>query len=205
MADDAHSSATQSDRNTLNTKKLRRLPIDESFERFPYCLVWTPLPVVTWLCPLIGHTGIANSKGVIYDFSDDFDVTVDNFSFGTATKYYQFDTRLIKPMKRTKSQLELHADPERDIAHAWDKAIEDTTRYYVRTRHSIFFNNCHQYISTVLNKVHYAHRTNWTQTEVCHLITFRSKYVGFTGFIRQWWPFLVILFGFILLMCLLAG
>jgi len=26
--------------------------------RFPYSIVWTALPIFTWLIPFIGHTGI---------------------------------------------------------------------------------------------------------------------------------------------------
>lgn len=158
--------------------------VDVELDRWPYCIVWTPLPFVTWFIPIIGHTGVANSKGVIYDFSDDFDVTVDNFSFGNPTKYYQFYPHLIP-----------------NGAEAWDKAIKETSEYYARTRHSLFFNNCHQYIAGVLNKVKYAGRSDWTQTGVWFKITFRSKYTGFLGFIRQWWPFTVILTGLIIFLC----
>lgn len=152
---------------------------------FATSIVWTPLPVLTWFVPIIGHTGISNSKGIIYDFSDDFNVSVDNFSFGTPTKVYYFDPGLIAKG-----------------AKAWDKAIQETSDYYSRTRHSLFFNNCHQYIASVLNKVKYAGRTNWTQTDVWMLITLQSKYNGFIGFLRQWWPFTLILMGVIVFLSL---
>jgi hypothetical protein len=38
-------------------------------QRYPYCIVWTPLPPITWLVPFIGHMGIATSAGIIYDFA----------------------------------------------------------------------------------------------------------------------------------------
>lgn len=159
---------------------------DSQLDRWPYCLVWTPLPVVSWFIPIIGHTGIANSKGIIYDFSDDYNVSVDNFSFGAPTKYYQFQPS--------------------DVPHgaaAWDKAIQETSDYYSRTRHSLFFNNCHQYIAGVLNKVKYCNRTDWDQYEVWRLATFDSSYTSFIGFLRQWWPFTVILMIVILLIGLI--
>ena len=43
--------------------------IDAERARFPYCIVWTPLPLISWFLPFIGHTGIALSDGVIHDFS----------------------------------------------------------------------------------------------------------------------------------------
>ena len=36
---------------------------------FPFCLVFTPIPPVTWLLPFIGHVGVCTSRGLIYDFA----------------------------------------------------------------------------------------------------------------------------------------
>lgn len=55
--------------------------IDVENHRYPYCIVWTPLPVITAIVPNIGHTGICtyqlyrlflnmnSSEGVIHDFA----------------------------------------------------------------------------------------------------------------------------------------
>lgn len=32
--------------------------IDIKNQRYPFCIVWTPLPLISWFIPLIGHTGI---------------------------------------------------------------------------------------------------------------------------------------------------
>ena len=32
--------------------------IDVKRNRYPYCIVWTPLPIISYLIPIIGHTGI---------------------------------------------------------------------------------------------------------------------------------------------------
>lgn len=178
-----HNGAGGSHRRSTNDDDI---DVDIESNRYPYCIVWTPLPVVTWFIPIIGHTGIANSKGIIYDFSDDYDVTVDNFAFGTPTKFYQF-----------------HPDQIPNGGEAWDKAIQETADYYSKTRHSLFFNNCHQYIAGVLNKVKYWGRADWSQTEVWSKITFRSQYVGCLGFVRQWWPFTVIVTVSILILVII--
>ena len=36
--------------------------------RYPYSIVWTPLPLITWFIPFIGHMGICQENGVIRDF-----------------------------------------------------------------------------------------------------------------------------------------
>lgn len=65
------------------------MQIDPSRARFPCCLVWSPLPVISWLIPFVGHTGICREDGVILDFAGPNFVCVDSFAFGSATRYIQ--------------------------------------------------------------------------------------------------------------------
>ena len=32
--------------------------IDVKYQRYPYCIVWTPIPLISWIFPMIGHVGI---------------------------------------------------------------------------------------------------------------------------------------------------
>ena len=70
------------------------LQIDINRSRFPYCIVWTPIPVLTWLIPIIGHMGIATSAGIIHDFAGPYFVSEDNMAFGKPTKYWKLDPEL---------------------------------------------------------------------------------------------------------------
>lgn len=65
------------------------LPINVERARFPCCIVWTPLPVLSWFVPFIGHIGICREDGVILDFAGPNFVCVDNFAFGAPTRYCQ--------------------------------------------------------------------------------------------------------------------
>lgn len=65
--------------------------IDPGRDRFPCCIVWTPLPFVTWLVPFIGHVGICREDGVILDFAGPNFVCVDNFAFGAVSRYIQIN------------------------------------------------------------------------------------------------------------------
>ncbi len=42
----------------FNDSKIVKQKIDAKNNRFPYCIVWTPLPCISWFLPFIGHTGI---------------------------------------------------------------------------------------------------------------------------------------------------
>lgn len=42
----------------FNNSKIIKQKIDVKNNRYPYCIVWTPLPCISWFLPFIGHTGI---------------------------------------------------------------------------------------------------------------------------------------------------
>ena len=64
-----------------------RKEINLKSNHFPYCIVWTPIPLISYLFPSIGLTGIGTSSGIIHDFAGSFFVSMDDFSFGKLTKY----------------------------------------------------------------------------------------------------------------------
>ena len=65
------------------------MQIDPKRARFPCSVVWSPLLVISWFIPCIGHIGICREDGVILDFAGPNFVCVDNFAFGAATRYIQ--------------------------------------------------------------------------------------------------------------------
>ena len=72
-------------------KTISLAAIDPKRARFPCCIVWTPLPFISWLIPFIGHVGICREDGVILDFAGPHFVSVDNFSFGAVARYIQLN------------------------------------------------------------------------------------------------------------------
>lgn len=73
--------------------------MDPKSARFPLCITWTPLPGISWMIPCIGHTGIAGTDGIIYDFAGPYVVEKDDFAFGETCKYVELD---IAPSQRKK-------------------------------------------------------------------------------------------------------
>ena len=75
--------------NEQNIGKTSKKEINLNSSHFPYCIVWTPIPLITYVFPSIGHTGIGTSSGIIHDFASSFFVSVDDFAFGKPTKYIE--------------------------------------------------------------------------------------------------------------------
>lgn len=148
--------------------------IDVTGHKFPFCIVWTPLPLISYIIPIIGHMGICTSKGVIRDFAGPYHVSEDNMAFGWPTKYKQLNPNLAN----------------RGV-HGWDEAILEASEIYKYRTHNLFCDNCHSHVATALNLMNYHGRNDWNMVNVAILITFRSKYVGLSGFLRQWVPFFI--------------
>lgn len=146
--------------------------------RFPFCIVWTPIPIISWICPFIGHMGICTSKGVIRDFAGSYYVSEDNMAFGWPTLYMQLSHDLV----------------DRG-AENWDRSILMATEEYRTHIHNLFCDNCHSFVSLALNKMEYADRTDWNMFRIGLLVICRGRFTGFTGFLRQYLPTTLILFS----------
>ena len=110
--------------------------MDPAKARFPFCIVWTPLPGISWLLPFIGHTGICDSRGIIYDFSGPYSITVDDFAFGDTHKYVPL-------------QIE-----EADIPR-FHEALKKANQTYCKRMHNICCDNCHSHVANALNHFKY--------------------------------------------------
>lgn len=63
--------------------------LDVHRDLYPFSIVWCPIPLLTWILPFVGHMGIADSRGVIYDFAGPYCIGEGDFAFGRPTRYLQ--------------------------------------------------------------------------------------------------------------------
>merc|ERR1719464_555665 len=91
--------------------------------RFPFSIVWGSLPCLTWICPIIGHLGITDSKGQVHDFAGPYTIGIDDFMTGPVYKYWQIDPRTIDFPSLKNGDATNHAE-------AWDKAVQEGDEQY---------------------------------------------------------------------------
>lgn len=149
--------------------------IDKSKDRYPCCIVWTPIPLLTWLCPLIGHMGIAMSNGVIRDFAGPYTVSEDHMAFGRPTKYWRLQPSLA-----------------RGGVAGWDQAVTEASEIYKGRMHNLCCDNCHSHVATALNLMQYGDSRGWNMVKLAIVMPFYSRYVSVWGFVKTWLPFLLI-------------
>lgn len=113
-----HTKEEETERNQLNKPSANSLTIDKDNSRFPYCIVWTPIPCLTTIFPFIGHTGICNSSGIIHDFAGSYYVSIDNMAFGSPCKYIQLNPSA------------------REMVY-WDKAIQKGDDIFNTEQHNL--------------------------------------------------------------------
>ncbi|KZV51465.1 hypothetical protein F511_06933 [Dorcoceras hygrometricum] len=169
--------------------------IDAKNAKFPCCIVWTPLPVVSWLAPFIGHVGICREDGTIFDFSGSNLVNLGNFAFGYAARYLQLDRKQccfpVNFVEHTCKHRHQHS--EYGTAITWDDAIQSCTRHFEHKSYNLFTCNCHSFVANCLNRVCYGGSMNWNMITVAVLILLKGKWSDGLSVLRSLLPFVSVL------------
>ena len=131
---------------------------DAENARFPFSIVWTPLPGISWFLPFIGHTGICDAQGVIYDFAGPYFISRDDFAFGSCHKYVPLDIK------------------EDDIGR-FHEALIKGNKTYEKRMHNICCDNCHSHVAKVLNNFQYGGHESHTMITVWWMTITQSKYI----------------------------
>lgn len=173
----ANNSSTMSVSSNGSSSEVIPPPINADADRYPFCIVWTPIPVLTWFFPFIGHMGIAMSNGVIRDFAGPYFVSEDNMAFGRPTRYLVLNVAKV----RNGSIIE------------WDEAVSKASVVYGTRMHNLFWDNCHSHVGLALSNMNYDNSTNWNMVRMAAWMFFCGKYVSFGRALLTWLPFLVIL------------
>lgn len=174
-------------------------------ERYPFSIVWTPIPLITWLIPFIGHMGICNSEGVIFDFIGPYMVNEDNFGFGKPTKVVRLDpSRMgVEGCQTSLSAWPAEAPAAGGYAHesdalqrlssTWDACLKRAVIAYSEQLYNFFTNNCHCFVARALNQMCYDGHTHHGMVNVWWRVTTRAQFISWGAWLRTYLPFLCIL------------
>ncbi len=143
--------------------------VDVARARFPFSIVWSPLPGITALLPCVGHMGITDSRGVIYDFAGPFSIAVDDFTFGRPYAYLPLDPALAAPAP---------GGAAKAPAERWDAGVDAACDAYARRVHNIVCDNCHHHTARALNEMGYGGRRDWGQVKLAAMVLLRGTWVS---------------------------
>ncbi|XP_022929506.1 protein RTE1-HOMOLOG isoform X1 [Cucurbita moschata] len=166
----------------------QNMKIDPERARFPCCIVWTPLPVISWLVPFIGHIGIGREDGVILDFAGPNFVCVDNFTFGAVARYLQISSDKCCCIVTRRSEEDEFRDGE---ISTWDDALRRSTQEFQHRSYNLLTCNCHSFVANNLNRLGF--RTGgWNVVNLAALIFLKGRWVSKGAVIRTLLPFVVV-------------
>lgn len=138
-------------------------------DKYPHCIVWTPIHVLTWILPFVGHMGICDENGEIFEFMG-MGVTCGNgLSFGPVTRYIQL------PLKGVKKQ-------------TWNEGLRRGCQMSHGRIHGGFFNNCHTFAADSLNTMKYKNFSCWNQFILIPWVFIFGRYTSWKLFIYHWVP-----------------
>ncbi|CAK9180008.1 unnamed protein product [Ilex paraguariensis] len=169
--------------------------IDPTKAKFPCCLVWTPLPVVSWLAPFIGHVGICREDGTVLDFSGSNIVNVDDFAFGAVARYLQLNREqcCFPPNLSGHTCKQRYKHAEYGTAITWDDALQSSSRLFEHKSYNLFTCNCYSFIANCLNRLSYGGSMGWNMINVGALLLFKGQWVNSLSILRSFLPFTVVL------------
>ncbi|MES1913636.1 MAG: hypothetical protein MHM6MM_005813 [Cercozoa sp. M6MM] len=148
--------------------------VDVQCNRFPFCVVWGPLPLLSWLCPLIGHMAICDSRGRVHDFAGSYFIGVDNFMTGAVCRYARI----------------LPEEVSEETAKRWDEAIENADEEFRQRVHNLCCNNCHDHTLMALQE--YGLRVPGVALYTLRFLLYQSRFVNAAQAVRLLLPFIII-------------
>lgn len=139
-----------------------------------FTIVWSPLPLITWLIPFVGHTGICSSSGIASDFQGPYFVGSDGrMAFGAPTRALKIPGVTME---------------------TWDACIQDANQVYSARMHNIFCDNCHSHVAYALNKMgaNAYGVSKWNMVNIATLVFFRGRFLSWWAIGKQFLPITLI-------------
>ena len=140
------------------------------------CVIWIPIPGLTWILPLFGHIGVTDSKGVTYDFQGSGIIGKGHTLFGTTKEYWKIDV-----------------DPQ-----IWDEAVSEVSQRFGSIDYNFLFSNCHYFAAAVLDRVNVNKSilggkwVNGATLKIAVGVSMHGRYISVRDMILSWLPFIFI-------------
>ncbi|KAL6518467.1 hypothetical protein OROGR_018969 [Orobanche gracilis] len=174
----------------IEENEAESMQIDTKRSRFPCCVVWSPLPVLSWFFPCIGHIGICREDGVILDFAGPNFVCVDNFAFGAPTRYIQLNREqcctLLNSDAHDHEDESMQNGEKRELV-SWDATLRRSTREYQHQSYNILTCNCHSFVANCLNRLKFE-AGHWNVVNLAFLIFIKGRFISKLAIIRTYLP-----------------
>ena len=171
-----NSTSNQSNLNASNDINLSNLSTKHSDSRNnkAYCLVWTPIPLISLFLPFYGHTGITSSTGSIYDFGSSRYVSINQLTYGSPYKY-------------------IPLFPNENEKKIWDVHLIKMAKRFSRKEYTLCGKNGYKFCSCVLNKIQLHDKNTYNQKDIMKMSIGCKHYVSSCAFVKTYLGLIMIL------------
>jgi hypothetical protein len=145
--------------------------------RIAKSVVWTPIPVLSWVCPAIGHVGVTDSRGVTYDFEGPYTIGRGKMIFGDPRQCWH-----------------ISIDDK-----TWDRAVSEVSQEFGSVNYNLLCSNCHFFAASVLDRIGYKMISpfcgRWADGATVKIIwglILHGRSLSVADVLVIWLPFLVI-------------
>ena len=168
--------------------------VDVRRQSFPLCVVWCPIPVITHLFPPIGHLGICDSVGTIYDFLGPRFIHTGSLGFGDVARYWRLDPKQWPVQVRDEEPSPSSSTPSSDTGvTSHDLSVRRSIKFFEsHENYNLFGNNCHQFVAHTMNLGQYGNKSDWNMIHLAVLVLFKGKWVSPYAFVKTWGAFILI-------------
>ncbi|KAG5501440.1 hypothetical protein JKF63_03253 [Porcisia hertigi] len=168
--------------------------IDSARAQYPFCIVWSPIPILSWFLPFVGHVGVCDSHGHIYDFQGSYRIGQDRMLFGNPVKYWDL-SRYYIPSFYTPNLYDSAERGEavrREVA-AYDKAVASTVTHFQQCEtYNFFTNNCHALAAASMNQQCLKKRKMGTVSIAIGMML-HGRYISLGHFMKAHLPFILLI------------
>jgi transmembrane protein 222 len=178
--------------------------IDVQREHYPFCIVWAPIPLLSWVCPILGHIAICDSQGRIYDFQGSYRIGVDHMLFGVPVKYWDLSRDYVPSFYNPSQSDPVASDAavRREIA-AYDEGVANATAHFRQNeQYNFFTNNCHVFAAESLNRQQLK-KHHMGMVRIAIGMALHGEYVSTARFWKAHMPFFILVTLIVLLVILL--
>lgn len=135
--------------------------------------MWCPIPLLTWLLPVIGHLGVCDADGRVTDFLGPRFVHRGSLGFGAVARFWRLDLARVD-----------------GGARGWDAAVRRAEAYFGDTQpYHLLGNNCHQYVAHAMNLAAYDGKADWNMVHLALAVVARGRWVSWRAAAGTWGPF----------------
>jgi hypothetical protein len=120
----------------------------------------------------VGHVGITDKDGVIYDFAGPYTINKNNFAFGEPTRYYQLDLAKCKDQD-------------------WNMSVQRGCDLYAKRNHNLLCDNCHSMVAQCLNNMAYGETRAHSGFSIGLMVFFKGRFCSTWAMVKTYGPFVV--------------